>query len=329
MVKFDKEVGSSDGLFRLCTYDPMAIVVGVRFKTATKIYYFAPNGVEDLKLGDHVIVETSRGREIGKVALSPREVEDEAVIGQLKNVVGRAEAWDLLQMESFRGKEPEVLAKCREKVAEYGLPMKLVSAEYSYDGTRLVFSFTSDKRVDFRELVRDLAKTFRTRIELRQIGVRDEAKCLGGLGCCGRIQCCSSWLDEFRPVSIKMAKQQNLPLSPMEISGICGRLLCCLSYENDFYCEARKNLPKRGEPVTTEHGPGKVTDVNVIKDSVTVLLESEMTVEVPASELKMQVQVQPVIEEEKPSKPPKSGKPRRNRGKRREHSNEEAPPEAN
>jgi cell fate regulator YaaT (PSP1 superfamily) len=301
----------------------MAMVVGIRFKPATKIYYFAPNGLEDLKLGDYVIVETSRGREIGAVALSPCDIKDEAVVGQLKNVVARAEAWDLLQMETFRAKEREVLAKCREKVTEYGLPMKLVSAEYSYDGTRLVFSFTSDKRVDFRELVRELAKTFRTRIELRQIGVRDEAKCLGGLGCCGRVQCCSSWLDEFRPVSIKMAKQQNLPLSPMEISGICGRLLCCLSYENDFYCEARKNLPKRGEPVVTEHGPGKVTDVNVIKDTVTVLLESEMTVEVAADALQMQ----PVIEHEKaPQLQPKpAGKPRRNRGKRREQPEGGAP----
>ncbi len=301
----------------------MAIVVGVRFKPATKVYYFAPNGVEDLQLGDHVIVETSRGREIGVVAQSPHDVDDEAVVGQLKNVVSRAEAWDLLQMESFRAKEPEVLVKCREKVAERGLPMKVVSAEYSYDGARLVFSFTSDKRVDFRELVRELAKTFRTRIELRQIGVRDEAKCLGGVGCCGRVQCCSSWLDEFHPVSIKMAKQQNLPLSPMEISGICGRLLCCLSYENDFYCEARKNLPKRGEIVTTEHGLGKVTDVNVLKDSVTVLLESEVTVEVPADSL----QAQPVVEEEKPpkqqSKP--TGRSRRNRGRRKERPAEGAP----
>jgi cell fate regulator YaaT (PSP1 superfamily) len=286
----------------------MAKVIGVRFKAVTKIYYFAPNGFEDLKHGEYVLVETSRGREIGCVAQPLHEVPDGEVVGQLKNVTGRATAWDMLQMMSFQAKESEVLIKCREKVAEYGLPMKLVRAEYSYDGSHLVFFFTSDKRVDFRELVRDLAKLFRSRIELRQIGVRDEAKILGGMGCCGRVQCCASWLDDFHPVSIKMAKQQNLPLSPMEISGVCGRLLCCLSYENDFYCEARKNLPKRGEPVVTAHGPGKVTDVNVLKDSVTVLLESEVTVDVPASAL----QKGKGEEEEKP-KPPKSKKSRSKR----------------
>jgi len=292
----------------------MAKVIGVRFKAVTKIYYFAPNGFEDLKHGEYVLVETSRGREIGCVAQPLHEVPDGEVVGQLKNVTGRATAWDMLQMMSFQAKESEVLIKCREKVAEYGLPMKLVRAEYSYDGSHLVFFFTSDKRVDFRELVRDLAKLFRARIELRQIGVRDEAKILGGMGCCGRVQCCASWLDDFHPVSIKMAKQQNLPLSPMEISGVCGRLLCCLSYENDFYCEARKNLPKRGEPVLTEHGPGKVTDVNVLKDSVTVLLESEVTVDVPASAL----QKEKVEEEEKP-KPPK---PKKSRSRRRERESE-------
>jgi len=292
----------------------MAKVIGVRFKAVTKIYYFAPNGFEDLKQGEYVLVETSRGREIGCVAQPLHEVPDGEVVGQLKNVTGRAAAWDMLQMMSFQAKESEVLTKCREKVVEYRLPMKLVSAEYSYDGSHLVFFFTSDKRVDFRELVRDLAKLFRSRIELRQIGVRDEAKILGGMGCCGRVQCCASWLDDFHPVSIKMAKQQNLPLSPMEISGVCGRLLCCLSYENDFYCEARKNLPKRGETVVTEHGPGKVTDVNVLKDSVTVLLESEVTVDVPASAL----QKGQDEEEEKP-KPPK---PKKSRSKRKEQQSE-------
>jgi cell fate regulator YaaT (PSP1 superfamily) len=189
--------------------------------------------------------------------------------------------------------------------------MKLVKAEYNYDGSRLVFFFTSEKRVDFRELVRDLARTFRARIELRQIGVRDEAKLIGGIGCCGRTQCCASWLDDFHPVSIKMAKQQNLPLSPMEISGVCGRLLCCLSYENDFYCEAKKNLPKRGGQVVTEHGPGKVTNVNVLKDTVTVLLENDVTVEVPVEELgKMTSQP-----EDQPPKPRKTRRSRKRKGK--------------
>jgi cell fate regulator YaaT (PSP1 superfamily) len=300
----------------------MVKVVGVRFKAVTKTYYFAPSEFEGLKLGEYVIVETARGREIGYVAQEVHEVPAEEIVGQLKGVLGRATPWDMLQMLSFRAKEPEVLVKCREKVVEYGLPMKLVRAEYSYDGSHLVFFFTSDKRVDFRELVRDLAKMFRARIELRQIGVRDEAKILGGIGCCGRVQCCSAWLDDFHPVSIKMAKQQNLPLSPMEISGVCGRLLCCLSYENDFYCEARKHLPKKGEAVTTEHGPGKVLDVNVIRDSITVLLESEVTVDVLASELQKTAVVTVIAaaaaEEEEEEEKPKPVKPKRSRSKRKE-----------
>ncbi len=173
--------------------------------------------------------------------------------------------------------------------------MKLVRAEYNYDGSRLVFFFTSEKRVDFVSGPR-LAKTFRTRIELRQIGVRDEAKLLGGVGCCGRPQCCSSWLNDFHPVSIRMAKQQDLPLSPMEISGVCGRLLCCLSYENDFYCEAKKNLPQKGDPVVTEHGPGKVIDVNVLKIRSRSALENEAIVEVLAKTWK-----EKIVKEEEPN----------------------------
>ena len=294
----------------------MPNVIGIRFKPVTKIYYFAPNGFEDLEEGEYVIVETSRGREVGYVVQPLQEVPNEKVVGQLKNVIGRATAWDMLQMVSFRAKGAEVLEKCRQKVAEYGLPMKLVRAEYNYDGSRLLFFFTSEKRVDFRELVRELARTFRTRIELRQIGVRDEAKLLGGVGCCGRTQCCSSWLNDFHPVSIKMAKQQNLPLSPMEISGACGRLLCCLSYENDFYCEAKMNLPRRGEQVVTEHGPGKVTNVNVLKDSVTVLLENEVTVEILAEDLPKTIEKR----EETPSEPRKSGRSRRRRSKKSKSS---------
>jgi len=297
----------------------MAKVVGVRFKPVTKVYHFAANGFEDLEKGEYVIVETSRGREVGYVTQPAHEVSDDAIVGQLRNVVGRATAWDMLQMVSFRAKEAEALEKCREKVAEYGLPMKLVRAEYSYDGSRLVFFFTSEKRVDFRDLVKELAKTFHARIELHQIGVRDEAKLLGGMGCCGREQCCASWLDDFHPVSIKMAKQQNLPLSPMEISGICGRLLCCLSYENDLYCEARKLLPQKGEVVLTEHGPGKVIDVNVIKESVTVQLESEVTLEVLVSEL---IKPGEVEKEEEQEEPP--AKPQRSRRRSRRKKNKPA-----
>lgn len=298
----------------------MTNVIGIRFKPATKIYYFAPNGFEDVEEGEHVIVETSRGREVGYVAQSVQDVPAEKVVGQLKNVIRRATAWDMLQMISFRAKESAALDKCRQKIAEYSLPMKLVRAEYNYDGSRLLFFFTSEKRVDFRNLVRDLARTFRTRIELRQIGVRDEAKLLGGLGCCGRTQCCSSWLNDFHTVSIKMAKQQNLPLSPMEISGTCGRLLCCLSYENDFYCEAKKHLPRRGEQVFTEHGPGKVKNVNVPKNSVIVLLENDVTVEIPAEDLKKSVEEK----EEEPSTPTKSRRSRRRRGKKSQSSSGES-----
>ncbi len=285
----------------------MPKVVGVRFKSVSKIYYFDPNGFEDLEAGDYVIVETARGREVGRVTTAPSEVSDEEVVGQLKPVVRRAIPWDLVQMQTFRGREQEALTRCREKVAEYNLPMKMVKAEYSFDGSRLVFYFTAEKRVDFRVLVRDLAKTFRTRIELRQIGVRDEAKLLGGLGPCGRPLCCASYLSEFSPVSIKMAKQQNLPLSPMEISGLCGRLLCCLAYENDYYCEAKQKLPKLGEIVVTPHGRGKVTGLNVLKETVEVEMESEATIEVAASEIK------PLTE-------PKKAHPRPSRRRRRKKS---------
>ena len=294
----------------------MTNVIGIRFKPATKIYYFAPNGFEDVEEGEHVIVETARGREVGYVAQPVQEVPAEKVVGQLKNVIRRATAWDVLQMISFRAKESAALDKCRQKVAEYSLPMKLVRAEYNYDGSRLLFFFTSEKRVDFRDLVRELARTFRARIELRQIGVRDEAKLLGGLGCCGRTQCCSSWLNDFHTVSIKMAKQQNLPLSPMEISGTCGRLLCCLSYENDFYCEAKRNLPWRGQEVVTEHGSGKVKNVNVLNNLVTVVLENEVTVEIPADDLTKPVEKK----EEEPSTPRNSRRSRRRRSKKSKSS---------
>ncbi|MGA9349256.1 MAG: stage 0 sporulation family protein [Anaerolineae bacterium] len=263
----------------------MPKVVGIRFKPVSKIYYFDPAGFEDLEVGDYVIVETTRGREAGEVAIALKEVPEDEVISQLKGIVRRAEPWDLVQMEHYRRLEPKTLEVCREKVAEYGLPMRVVKAEYSFDGSHLAFYFVAEKRIDFRDLVRDLAKTFKTKIELRQIGVRDEVKFMGGLGRCGRPLCCISFLSEFSPVSIKMAKQQDLPLSPMEISGLCGRLLCCLTYENEYYTEVRSSLPQVGEKVITPHGPGKVTGINVLKETVSVELESEVTVEIPAKDL--------------------------------------------
>jgi cell fate regulator YaaT (PSP1 superfamily) len=192
---------------------------------------------------------------------------------------------DLTQMAYYQFKEKEALLRCQQKAQEHNLPMKIVRAEYNYDGSRLVFFFAAEKRIDFRKLVQDLARSFRARIELRQIGVRDEAKLMGGIGRCGLALCCSTWLTEFNPVSIKMAKLQDLPLSPMDISGVCGRLLCCLAYESDYYAEAKQRLPKRGKVIDTPHGPGTVTQVDVVKESVLVELENQATVEVPYQEL--------------------------------------------
>jgi len=262
------------------------MVVGVRFRRVSKLYDFSTNGLNDLKAGDEVIVETSRGRELGRVIIGPHEVDEAQIVGELKPVERRATPLDRLQARRFQRREARALEKCRRKVAEHGLPMKVVGAEYNYDGTRLVFSFTADKRVDFRELVRDLAKAFHARIELRQIGVRDEAKLFGGLGPCGRELCCRAWMTDFSPVSIKMAKHQGLPLSPTEISGVCGRLLCCLAFEEEHYAEARSVLPKVGAEVTTPEGRGKVVAVNALKESVNVLLESEAVIEVEAAALR-------------------------------------------
>ena len=264
----------------------MPKIVGIRFKPVSKIYYFDPVGFEDLEAGDYVIVETTRGREAGKVAIAPKEVSEDEVVSKLKGIVRRAKPWDLVQMEHYRCLAPKTLEVGREKVAEYGLPMKMVKAEYNFDGSLLVFYFIAEKRVDFRDLVRDLAKTFKAKIELKQVGVRDEAKLIGGLGRCGRPLCCISFLSEFHPVSIKMAKQQHLPLSPTEISGLCGRLLCCLTYENEYYAEVKKKLPRIGAKVNTPYGTGKVTGVNVLKETVNVVLESEATVEIPAKDVK-------------------------------------------
>ena len=263
----------------------MPEVAGVRFRQAGKIYYFDPTGFE-LKVGTYVIVDTARGEDVGQVVVAPRQVADGEVVGQLKGILRPAEPWDLLRMQHFRDREEQALERCRQKIAEYGLPMKVIKAEYNFDGTRLVFYFTAEKRVDFRKLVKELAKTFRSRIELKQVGVRDEAKLIGDLGRCGRPLCCASHLCEFNPVSIKMAKQQDLPLSPMEISGICGRLLCCLAYENDYYAEVKKTLPKVGDVVVTSHGSGKVTGINVLKETLSVELNSEATIEITAEELK-------------------------------------------
>ncbi|MBQ4422455.1 MAG: stage 0 sporulation family protein, partial [Schwartzia sp.] len=217
----------------------MQTVIGVRFKQAGKIYYFGA-GTMQIAQGDDVIVETSRGMEFGHVALGPREVEDSEVTLPLKAVERVATDEDRAQVAENRAREKEAFRICEEKIAARELEMKLVSVEYTFDVSKIIFYFTADGRIDFRELVKDLAAVFRTRIELRQIGVRDEAKMLGGIGCCGRPLCCATFLGDFVPVSIRMAKEQNLSLNPTKISGICGRLMCCLKYENDVYCERRR-----------------------------------------------------------------------------------------
>lgn len=253
----------------------MPTVVGVSFKPVTKIYYFDPGALLDLQAGDYVVVETSQGREVGQVVWQPRKLADSEVGAGLKPVVRRATPLDLVERDRWRHSEAEAAEICRAKAAEHGLTMKIISAEYNYDGSRLVVNFSAEGRIDFRDLVRDLSKTLGTRIEMKQIGVRDEAKELNGIGKCGRQLCCAAWLREFNPVTIKMAKQQNLPLNPPEISGVCGRLLCCLSYEMEVYEEARARLPKVGSVVDTPHGKGRVRKVHPLGEIVTVRLDED------------------------------------------------------
>jgi cell fate regulator YaaT (PSP1 superfamily) len=251
----------------------MPLVVGVAFKPVTKIYYFDPAGLEDLQPGERVVVETSRGRTLGEVVLPAHEVPVSEISGALKPVVRRAVAWDMVQQDQMAHKEPMVLETCRQRTAALGLDMKIVKVEYSFDGSSLLVYFVSEQRVDFRNLVHDLAQLLQTRVEMRQIGVRDETKFMGGFGKCGRELCCAIWLREFAPVSIKMAKQQDLPLNPPEISGVCGRLLCCLSYEDEFYAETRRHLPRLNSVLMTPQGPGKVKQIHVLRNSVTVQVE--------------------------------------------------------
>ena len=252
----------------------MIKVVGVRFQQAGKIYYFDPLDYE-LEVPMHVIVETARGVEMGTVLIPPKEVEDEKVIQPLKPVIRIATDEDEKIMEKNKEKEAEAFVICKEKIAKHGLDMKLVSAEYTFDNNKLLFYFTADGRVDFRELVKDLASVFRTRIELRQIGVRDETKILGGIGICGRVLCCKSYLNDFVPVSIKMAKEQNLSLNPTKISGVCGRLMCCLKNEEETYEYLNSRLPSVGDTVTTPSGMrGEVSAVNVLRQNVKVIVDT-------------------------------------------------------
>ncbi|MFC2024656.1 stage 0 sporulation family protein [Chloroflexota bacterium] len=262
----------------------MADIVGVRFKRAGKVYYFDPGGIE-LKVYDYVVVKTSRGLELGQVVIAPEQVLDSEVVEPLKPVVRKAESDDIQRAQEMDTKTIEALAECGKMIDKLGLAMKLLSAEYNLGGSRLIFYFGASERVDFRELVRELTSHFKVRVELRQVGPRDEAKLVGGFGRCGRALCCGSFIDEFGPVSIRMAKEQDLPLNPMKISGVCGRLMCCLSYESQVYRAMRDKLPRKGKPVTTPMGPGTVRSGNPLKEMVTVELEGGATVELPLADI--------------------------------------------
>ena len=276
----------------------MVTIVGVRFKKAGKIYYFLP-GEETLTIDDGVIVETARGVEYGTVVIGPKEVAKDSLVMPVKEVMRKATPKDLQQLEKNEEREEKAFAICLEKIAKRKLPMKLINVEYTFDMNKIVFFFTADGRIDFRELVKDLATVFRTRIELRQVGVRDEAKVLNGIGACGRPLCCSNFLGDFSPVSIRMAKDQNLSLNPTKISGVCGRLMCCLNYEDDVYKKGgdlyvkkdRTPSPRDVEPpgigkeVVTDEGIGKVLKVNHHKHTVKVQLEAGRTIDLKWSDV--------------------------------------------
>ena len=263
----------------------MVNVIGVRFKDAGKVYYFDPQGLV-LEKGEGAVVETARGIEFGQVVIGNKEVEEGDIISPLKKVLRKATPEDEAKIKENAQKEKEAFQVCQKKIGERGLPMKLVGVDYAFDVSKIIFYFTAEGRVDFRELVKDLASIFRTRIELRQIGVRDEAKMLGGIGCCGRELCCASFLNDFDPVSIRMAKDQNLSLNPTKISGICGRLMCCLRYENEVYEDARGRFPCCGAQVCTPGGEGKVVSTNILKGTVSVEFPDRQVANFPLEDLK-------------------------------------------
>ncbi len=268
----------------------MVKVVGVRFKKAGKIYYFSPDDLY-IKQDDKVIVETARGIEFGECVIGPKEVDESQIVSTLKSVIRVAVEEDVIKHTENKEKEIEAFQVCLEKIQKHELKMKLIDVEYTFDNNKVIFYFTADGRVDFRELVKDLAAIFRTRIELRQIGVRDEAKMIGGLGPCGRTMCCSTFLGDFAPVSIKMAKEQNLSLNPTKISGICGRLMCCLNYEQETYEQIRKRLPKVESIIDTPYGRGEVISNSVVKESVKIKIKSEdgeeVLKEIPIEEVQL------------------------------------------
>ena len=276
----------------------MVKIVGVRFKEAGKIYYFDP-GELNMELNSNVIVETARGIEMGQVVIAEREVAEEEIIAPLKKVIRVATDEDKKHMEENRQKEKEAFKICLRKIEEHNLEMKLVDVEYTFDNNKILFYFTADGRVDFRELVKDLASVFKTRIELRQIGVRDESKMMGGIGICGRILCCKAFLGDFQPVSIKMAKEQGMSLNPSKISGTCGRLMCCLKYEHEVYENVLGKMPKVGAIVDTPLGQGTVMEINILKESVKVKLDKENETDIAVFKLdELKIIKDAAIEEE-------------------------------
>ena len=257
----------------------MSKVIGIQFQQNGKMLYYDPNGIE-AEAGQYVVADTDRGIDLGEVVMPPREMDDRVQIENMKKVVRLATPQDIQHATDNRVREREAYSVCQKKIAEHKLEMKLVSVEYAFDNSKILFFFTANGRVDFRSLVKDLASVFRMRIELRQIGVRDEAKMLGGLGPCGRPICCGTFLDQFQPVSIKMAKEQNLSLNPTKISGVCGRLMCCLKYEQDHYEQTRKKMPRVGKEAVTPDGIGQVTDLNIVKETVFVRMTNGDTSEI-------------------------------------------------
>jgi cell fate regulator YaaT (PSP1 superfamily) len=262
----------------------MANITGIRFKRAGKVYYFNAGDIA-LQAGDYAVVKTSRGLELGHVVIAPGQVQVNETGESLSPVVRKAEPEDIAKEEELNVKAEEALIECGKMIAELNLPMKLLSAEYSLDSTRLTFLFSAEERVDFRELVRRLSGNFKVRVELRQVGSRDEAKLLGSFGRCGRELCCASFLTEFSPVSIKMAKEQDLPLNPMKISGACGRLMCCLSYEGEQYKAMKEKMPKVGQRISTRLGEATVVGNNPLKETVMVELDTEARVELPLADV--------------------------------------------
>jgi cell fate regulator YaaT (PSP1 superfamily) len=262
----------------------MSEIVGIRFKRAAQIYYFDPSDSK-LDIGDTVVVETARGLSIGRVVIAPREVAPDEVSEPLKPVLRHAQPDDFEKLQEIKEKESEALAKCEGLVTKFQLPMTPLAAEYNLDGSHLTIYFRSEKRVDFRTLLRELSSSLRTRVELRQVGARDAAKIVGGIGRCGCTLCCTNHLCKFEPISMRMAREQDLPLNPANISGVCGRLLCCLAFENEQYRDMKREMPSPGKNVTTSAGKARVIGCNPLKETVTVQLESEATVELPLADI--------------------------------------------